>query len=297
MQAETPESLPEPRPRRRIPRPVLIAALAGTGVLIALAATRPLGGEPLPSFFAVGSAVPGLALGAIAPGTAPDPDAAQYTLVATDGTPIALSDYAGHPLWLVFWKADCPPCEAEAADVQAAYAAHHGDGLVVIGIDVWDSAAAASDYLADHPTPYPVAVDPSGAFEILGLAEGRYQVEAFRARRDEDEDRPWISTYLDHVEPGGEPLFLVLERGTTIEGVLRDARGEPAAGLYVQPRIDDVAPRVAGGMTDGGGRFRLVVPRNTRWTIDVWGEGDEVLLSEPGIAAGTRELELELPAR
>jgi len=164
MQAETPEPLPEPRPRRRIPRPLLIAALAGAGVLIALAATRPLGGEPLPSFFAVGSAVPGLALGAIAPGTAPDPDAAQYTLLSTDGTPIALSDYAGHPLWLVFWKADCPPCEAEAADVQAAYATHHGDGLVVIGIDVWDSAAAANDYLADHPTPYPVAVDPSGAF-------------------------------------------------------------------------------------------------------------------------------------
>jgi peroxiredoxin len=81
-----------------------------------------------------------------------------------DGSPLALRDFEGKPLWIVFWKTACEPCEAEAADVAAAYAAHRDSGLILLGIDVWDTAAVVHDYAADHELAYPIAIDPSAAF-------------------------------------------------------------------------------------------------------------------------------------
>jgi hypothetical protein len=37
------------------------------------------------------------------------------------GNPVRLSDYAGQPVWLMFWGSWCPPCRAEFPDIQAAY--------------------------------------------------------------------------------------------------------------------------------------------------------------------------------
>jgi peroxiredoxin len=134
------------------------------GVAVAYFATRPLGGEPQPSFFVIGSAAPGVQIGQIAPGTAQAPASPQLALTDLDGVPIALRDFAGKPIWIIFWKTACPPCEAEAADVASAYTAHRAAGLVLLGIDVWDTAAVVHDYAAQHPLAYPIAVDSSAAF-------------------------------------------------------------------------------------------------------------------------------------
>jgi peroxiredoxin len=140
--------------------PLLVAAAVVLGVL----ATRPLGGEPEPSFFVIGSSQPGVQIGQIAPGTAQAPPAPALELTDLNGSPLALGDFDGKPLWVVFWKTACEPCEAEAADVAAAYAAHRDSGLVLLGIDVWDTAAVVHDYAAEHELAYPIAIDPSAAF-------------------------------------------------------------------------------------------------------------------------------------
>jgi peroxiredoxin len=141
-----------------------VAALA-----VAYLTTRPLGGEPQPSFFVIASAGPGVQVGQVAPGTA-EAGNRHLALTDLDGAPVELADFAGHPLWLVFWKTSCPPCEAEAADVAAAYAANRSSGLVLLGIDVWDSSAAVSDYATQHGLAYPIAIDPSAAFmEAYGV--------------------------------------------------------------------------------------------------------------------------------
>jgi cytochrome c biogenesis protein CcmG, thiol:disulfide interchange protein DsbE len=161
MQLETP-----PRHARRPPGPrlVVVPIIAVTAIGLIYLATRPLGGGPQPSFFVIGSAVPGVQIGQIAPGTAQAPASPQLTLIGLDGAPVNLRDFAGHPLWINFWKTACPPCEAEAADVAAAYAAHHAEGLVLLGVDVWDTAAAVKDYTAGHTFLYPIAIDSSTAF-------------------------------------------------------------------------------------------------------------------------------------
>src|SRR6185503_205502 len=142
---------------------------------------------------------------------------------------------------------------------------------------------------------------PDGSFEILGLTSGSYWLDASptSARDEDDTDEPWIDAYVEHVEPGGDAVTLVIARGATIEGRLRDAHGEPVVGALVQPRVESFSEGLTADSTDVFGRFRLVVPRNTRWTIDVYtgtfGETFEPALSEPGVAAGTHDLELTLP--
>lgn len=159
MQSETP---PPPRGRRvHLLVAVPLVALAALG--LAYLASRPLGGSPRPSFFVIGSAAPGAQIGQIAPGTAAD-HGEEMSLTDLDGAPVQLADFADGPLWLVFWKTACEPCEAEAPDVTAAYAAHRDEGLAVLAVDVWDSAEVVQDYAAGHPLDYPVAIDNSGSF-------------------------------------------------------------------------------------------------------------------------------------
>lgn len=155
-----------PSPPRRPVSPLVAVPLA---VLIVAAlvylTTRPLGGgEAQASFFVIGSARPGVQLGQIAPGTAQDPASPAMALTGLDGAPVALADFAGRPIWVIFWKTACEPCEAEAPDVAAAYAAHQDDGLVILGVDLWDTSAVVHDYADGHALDYPIAVATTSAF-------------------------------------------------------------------------------------------------------------------------------------
>jgi peroxiredoxin len=162
---------------------VLVAAVA-----VVYMATRPLGGgDAQPSFFIVGSARPGVQIGEIAPGTAQALGSAPLALTDLDGKPVALADLAGKPIWLIFWKTACAPCEVEAPDVAAAYAAHRADGLVIIGVDVWDSVAAVRDYVDSHGLDYPIAVAPTSAvMDAYGVwgAPTHYFIDASGIIRD-----------------------------------------------------------------------------------------------------------------
>ncbi len=184
MEPETP-----PPTRRARPLPRLIAVPLALLVAVALLylVTRPLGGgEPQPSFFVIGSAGPGVRIGQIAPGSA-QAGSDGLTLTDLDGAPVALTTFADKPIWLIFWKTACEPCEAEAADVAAAYAAHRADGLVVIGVDLWDSAAVVRDYAQGHPLDFPIAIaSTSAVMDAYGVwgAPTHYFIDAAGVIRD-----------------------------------------------------------------------------------------------------------------
>jgi cytochrome c biogenesis protein CcmG, thiol:disulfide interchange protein DsbE len=158
------EASPPPARRRRLPTPVGVVALMAAAGLVVLLATRPLGGGAAePSMYVVGTPTAGVLIGQIAPGSAAAADAQRLSMVGLDGSRVTLADFADRPVWLIFWKTACEPCEAEAPAVAAAAAAHQGDGLAVIGVDVWDSAAVVEDYAASHALDFPVAVPVSSA--------------------------------------------------------------------------------------------------------------------------------------
>jgi len=152
-----------PRLTRRI---AIGAALVGLAAVGAFAATRPLGSAaPAPSFYSLASQLPGVQIGNRAPGMTAGAGAPPMPLTDLEGRQIDLAEYAGRPIWIIFWKTACPPCEDEAPDVLASYRAHRGDGLAVLAVDVWDTAETVRQYDATHDLVYPVALDPSAAFK------------------------------------------------------------------------------------------------------------------------------------
>lgn len=150
-------------------------------VLIGAAAyvsTLPLRGAPTASrapgasFYAIGSAVEGVGIGQSAPDfVAADADQGPL-LVDLDGKPIRLDDFAGKPLWIVFWATWCTPCQQEASDIRASYQAHRGDGLAVLAIDIQEPAAAVREFALSHDLDYRIGLDPTATVKALYGALG-----------------------------------------------------------------------------------------------------------------------------
>jgi RNA polymerase sigma factor (sigma-70 family) len=134
-----------------------------------------------------------------------------------------------------------------------------------------------------------------GTFEIRGLPGGSFTLMADGLWLEDESPTPWLRTTLEDVEDG--PLEVVLVRGATIEGTLLGADGKAAIGWYLQPHIEVVEGEIwwsvpiESDTTDARGRFRLVVPRDTSWTIDIHGPGG---FSVDGVAAGTHGLVWQL---
>lgn len=168
----------QPSARRRARR---FTAWLGVMVLIGAAAyvsTLPLGGAPTASraphvsFYAIGSAVEGVGIGQSAPDFVGDDDDQKPLLVDLDGNPIRLDDFAGKPLWIVFWTTWCSPCQQEASDIRASYHAHRGDDLAVLAIDIQEPAAAVREYALSHGLDYAIGLDRTAAVMALYGAWG-----------------------------------------------------------------------------------------------------------------------------
>jgi cytochrome c biogenesis protein CcmG, thiol:disulfide interchange protein DsbE len=163
-------------------RPMARRILMGMGLIVMIgvavyASTLRLGGartesgSPSGSFYAVGTQVEGVAIGQSAPDFV-DADHLAPLLVDLDGSPIRLDDFAGKPVWIVFWATWCIPCQQEASDIRAAYHAHLVDNLAVLAIDIQEPAAAVRDYARRHDLDYAIGLDPTAAVMALYGAWG-----------------------------------------------------------------------------------------------------------------------------
>lgn len=150
----------------------LSVSLSVTAVLL-IALTSPLGapsgaGGPVPgaSFYRVGEAGTGLAIGDRPPPLAGDGTA----IVDLDGVAVDLAGLEGRPVWVVFWATWCPPCQQETPDLQKAFEANAATGLELIAVNVQESAEVAREYAATYGLTYRIALDPTaGAFRVWGV--------------------------------------------------------------------------------------------------------------------------------
>lgn len=161
---------------RRLVRPARVVAAAAVAVALALGvyvSTLPVGSlfgsarSPSPD----ASSNPGGGMG----GPAPDfvtPDGSTALLLGLDDRPIRLADFAGRPVWIVFWATWCIPCQDEASHIEAAYLAHEPDGLAVLAIDVQEPTTAVRDYVEAHGLTYAIGLDPAAAIMALYGARG-----------------------------------------------------------------------------------------------------------------------------
>jgi thiol-disulfide isomerase/thioredoxin len=105
-----------------------------------------------------------------------DDRAPDFTLGRIDGTAgqMRLSDLRGKVVLLDFWATWCPPCVAMMPTLHDLYREWQPRGAEFVGIDSDGPAATLDevrDFLAKHPSPYPIVVDD-------GKAGGAYRVSS-----------------------------------------------------------------------------------------------------------------------
>jgi len=104
-------------------------------------------------------------IGLIMAGCAPAcPDigdrAPNFTLSNIDGESLSLNDFKGNAVMVNFWSTRCPPCLSEMPHIQAVYNEQSNQGLVVLAINISDSAAIAHDFMASQGFTFTVLLDP-----------------------------------------------------------------------------------------------------------------------------------------
>ena len=87
---------------------------------------------------------------------APAPD---WTNPRLGGGTLSMTQLRGKPLLLDFFATWCPPCNAEAPMIDAAYEKYKGRGLQVVGVDLQENAAKAREFVAKHRLAFPAVVD------------------------------------------------------------------------------------------------------------------------------------------
>lgn len=171
---------PAPRPGRwgrRVIGPftlghlaTLAATLVGVAAILVLL-TTPVGDSlpteaprPGASFFVIGPATEGLAIGQVAPELAGERDGQAVTLTDLAGEPVRLAALRGHPVWVNFWASWCPPCQQETPVLRDLYRDRAADGLRMVGVSVQEaSAEEVRRYVDTYDVPYTVAFDGTSA--------------------------------------------------------------------------------------------------------------------------------------
>lgn len=144
----------EPEQERRRDRELLIALLT----LALLAALVPLlreVGRPERTAVPEGAAAAALT-GRLAPA---------FTLEASDGTQVSLSDYKGQVVLVNIWATWCPPCVRETPRLVEVYEEYKAQGFVILGINTTyqDKREAVATFAAEQSVSYPLLLDMDGA--------------------------------------------------------------------------------------------------------------------------------------
>lgn len=96
-----------------------------------------------------------------------------WTLPSDTGKQLASTSFEGKAVYLNFFATWCPPCNAEAPDIDALYRKYAKSGLVVIGVDEQENADKAKLFRNEHRLTYPLVVDDSdvlrNAYAVNGL--------------------------------------------------------------------------------------------------------------------------------
>lgn len=92
--------------------------------------------------------------------------AAPFTITLFDGGQLALEDLRGKAVFLNFWASWCPPCRAEARDLEAAWRRMKGKDLVFIGVALQDTDRDSRAFLEEFDITYPNGKDESGKIAV-----------------------------------------------------------------------------------------------------------------------------------
>jgi peroxiredoxin len=153
---------------------IMGAAIIGTLATVKIGSTTQILPVPDPSAFLIGSPIPGLNVGDLAPElSVTNADGTTTQLTDLHGNPIRLADLRGYAVWLNFWASWCPPCQYETPTLRAIAERDRIKGLVVIGIQVQQIQDDAQQYADRYELKYPIGSDVTGdvfhAYRVFAL--------------------------------------------------------------------------------------------------------------------------------
>lgn len=141
----------------------------------------------------------------------PAPD---FLLQSFDDGEIVLSRQRGKVVVINFWSSTCPPCRAEAGELESAWRAYQDRGVLFIGANIEDSREPAQRFLREFDVTYPNGPDEDGHitidYGVVGipvtfLVDG----DGVVARRwvgaiDHSQLAAWIDELLQGTPPSGD---------------------------------------------------------------------------------------------
>jgi len=83
-------------------------------------------------------------------------DAPNFTLKDVDGQSVDLKSYRGKVVLVDFWATWCPPCQEEMPHLEQMHRELREKGLVVLGLDVGESAETVRDFAREHHYTFPL---------------------------------------------------------------------------------------------------------------------------------------------
>jgi peroxiredoxin len=147
--------------------------LAAVALVLAATTLAGCGSDPLAEQYRAGSSKDYIAGdGTVETYAANDrrtPDA--FSGETDQGGTLGSADLAGHVTVLNFWYASCPPCRAEAPDLQSLNTEFTGDGVRFVGVNTRDEAGTAAAFASTFGLTYPSILDYKSAAVQLAFSE------------------------------------------------------------------------------------------------------------------------------
>lgn len=89
-----------------------------------------------------------------------------FTVTLFDGNKLSLDELRGKAVFLNFWASWCPPCRAEARDLEAAWQKSKDSDVVFLGVNIQDAEADARAFLREFNITYPNGRDLNGKVAV-----------------------------------------------------------------------------------------------------------------------------------
>lgn len=126
-------------------------------LIVTLAAILPLIGILAYGFYRDPRYIPSPMIGRAAPA---------LTLARFDGGKLSLADLRGKVVFVNFWSSWCPPCRAEAREMEQTWQRLKSDNVVFVGVQIQDTEENGRAFIKEFNITYPTGLDVTGRIAI-----------------------------------------------------------------------------------------------------------------------------------